>query len=172
MEINKDSKHFIVVSDEPFGQLLLEVMYSRSVDDRVLVVQRHIGNMLVEAYLDDTIDYAENFGMLGEKIILHNDIGRDLAMKAEVHARNHEVTMTFNEVHFDGLEQLALREIKDLPGLMAEREIIGVALEIGYESASGHIIDEQDIAMIDEEITQAEASKVVIRILKELRESQ
>ena len=165
MEIDNKSGDFIVGSREPFGRLLVEIMHSQSLDYDVHLTQKRIGQILVSAYLDDEIEYAELFGLESRRDMVHEDIARDLAMKAEVHARHSDVRMSFGHEYFGGLKIIAQREVKDLPELYAEREIVQIAVENSITTERGSVIDQQDVEMIDEEIAQAEASKEVLSLI-------
>ena len=168
MEIDNKSRNFIVGSKEPFGRLLVEIMHSQSLDYDVHLTQKRIGQILVSAYLDDEIEYAELFGMDSRRDMQHEDIARDIAMKAEVHATNCDVEMSFGHEYLEGLKIIAQREVKDLPELYAEREIVQIAVENNITTERGSIIDQQDIEMIDEEIAQAEASIEVLSLISKL----
>jgi len=172
MEVNPKENIITVKSTEPFGKLLLELMHGRSIDERILHVQYRVGAVLVEAYIDSEITDLEKLGPNNFREILHTDVARDLAMKAEVHARNSEVPIEFYEEHFDGLIEISNREVRDLPNLRAELEVVSVAAGLGYVPDVGFMVDDQDISMVQEEIEQAEAAELIISIIRKLREGK
>lgn len=165
MEIYPDNKSFKVSTREPFGKLLLELMHGQSHDPAIFEVQKHVGSILLSAYIDDRIGDEDNIG-LPSRGIIDNDIAKDITIKVHSFAKNMDIDMVFSEQYFEGLERISAREAKDLPELFAEREVVAVAAELGYVDRFGFFIGDQDIEMVDEEIEQAQAAVEVLELLK------
>jgi len=166
MEILPDNKSFKVSTKEPFGKLLLELMHGQSYEPSIHKVQKHVGTMLLSAYIDNKVDDAEHFGIDSETPIIEDDIAKDIATKVVVFANNNDVDMVFDDEYFEGLEKISIREAKDLPELIAEREVVAVAAEMGYIDRFGVYVDDQDVKMVEEEIEQAKAALQVLDLLK------
>lgn len=165
MEIDKKSGEFKVSSTEPFGKLLIELMYSRPLDESIHETQKRIGEILLSSYIGDRLQYTDDFGIETEKTLIHEDISRDISEKAQIHAKNSSIEMSFNKDYYDGLEKIAAREVKDLDDLYAERAIVTIAFENGITSQDGILVDEQDLELIEEEIEQAEAAKQALEMI-------
>lgn len=168
MEIYPDNKSFKVSTREPFGKLLLELMHGQSHDPAIFAVQKHVGAILLSAYIDDTVEDKDNYEHPSRGII-DQDIAKDITLKVYSYANNNNIDMVFGEQYFEGLERISAREAKDLPELFAEREVVAVAAELGYVDRFGFFIGDQDIEMVDEEIEQAQASIEVLELLKKYR---
>lgn len=169
MEIDKKAKAFNVTSSEPFGRLLVELMQNNSYEDEINKTLRKVGEILISSYLENEIDSVNEFGLNTDRRVLYKDIAKDMATKAEVHARNTEIAMRFPEEFFEGLARIAIREIKELPGLYSEREIVQIAVDKCITNAYGEFYDDQDLELIDEEIQQAEASREFMDLLRKYR---
>jgi len=168
MELDK-AGNFKVTSHESFGKLLLEVMYSNMIDDRITRVQRHLGALLMENLLKDEFSDFEIEYIDSHRPQLYADPAKDIAEKSIIHARNKEVDFVFGEEFLEGLELISLREATDLPTLRAEIEVVSVAAEIGYMNERGVYIDSQDVELVKEEIEQAEASEIFLGMLHKYR---
>lgn len=169
MKVNEQDHTISFSTKEPFGQLLLDTMYSKSSDIKILDVQKHIGSTLLGAYLDSELEDIDDIEDVSEKTIVYDDVSRDIALKTDIFARNRDVDIVFSVEHLDGLEKLAQKEASDLPVLIAEREVSSVAKEIGYKNRHGRKLDDQDINLIDEDIEQAKEALIVLDALKYLR---
>lgn len=168
MEIDK-SGNFKVTSYESFGKLLLEVMYSNMVDERITRVQHHLGVILLDNLLNDEFSDIEIEDVNYRSPILYADTAKDMAEKSINHARNKEIEFVFKQELLDGLELIALREATDLPTLRAEIEVVSFAAEIGYMNERGVYVDSQDVELVKEEIELAEASEIFLEMLHKYR---
>lgn len=169
MNIDKKAKAFNVTSSEPFGRLLVELMHNNSYEDEINKTLRKVGEILISSYIDNEFDSANELGLNEERVVIFKDIAKDIATKAEVHARNAEIAMKFPEEFFEGLAMIAIREIKELPDLYSEREIVQIAVDRCITNAYGEFYDDQDLELIDEEIKQAEASEEFMGLLRKYR---
>lgn len=165
MELDPTLKKLKITTQEPFGKLLLDLMYNSSIDNNVLSVQRHIGGVLVEAYINSQFSNIRELTVDNYSTVLDIDVARDIANKSENFARENNVTISFDEEHFEGIKQISLKEVNDLPELYAEREVIAVAVQIGYIPESARYVDERELEMIDEEIEQAKAAQDVLKAI-------
>ncbi len=171
MEIDKSSEKFNVLSTEPFGRLLLDIMQGKSHDESIYGTQKKIGQILLVSYLDKEIEDQENFKGDNARAQLHSDIAVDMSIKALLNSKNHDVLMSFEKEYFDGLEKIASRKSSILYDLYTELEIVSVAYENDIASQEGILVDEQDLDLIKEEIEQAEAAKKVLDMIRKYRRS-
>lgn len=169
MEILPDNKSFKVSTNEPFGRLLLELMHSQSYEPSIHKVQKRVGAMLLSAYIDSKVEDVEQYGIDLETPIIDDDIAKDISTKVIAFAHNNDVDMVFEDEYFEGLEKISLREAKDLPELIAEREVVSASAEMGYIDRFGEYVDDQDVKMVEEEIEQAKAALHVFDLIKSLK---
>jgi hypothetical protein len=170
MEMDKKTRSFSVTSNEAFGRLLVELMHNNSNEIDIKNTLRRVGEIVVRSYLEDEADELEELGFNDTRPLVFDDLARDTKLKAEIHARNSEITMKFSEEYFEGLARIAIREIKDLPDLYNEKEITQIAVDKCLLNEYGQFYDDQDLNMIDEEIQQAEASKEFMLMLRDYRQ--
>lgn len=169
MELDPRSNTIGVKSTEPFGRLLLDLMYNSSLDEQILKVQRYVGAVLIEAYINDKLVDLESLYADNYEHVFNRDMARDISKKAELYARENTVMITFEEEHYQGVENISRREANDLPMLLAEREIVSVAVDIGYIPEEGRYVDETELQMIEEEIEQATAAKELLEHLNKIK---
>lgn len=165
MEFNPESRKFSVTTSEPFGKLLVELMHNKSFDEQILKVQQYVGGLLVDAYINNVFSDLDTINSGNYKHILDINMARDIASKAENFARSNTIDITFDDEHIDGLKKISLREVNDLPGLLAEREMVTGSTDMGFVAYSGRLIDDNEVVMIDEEIEQAKAAQEVLKII-------
>lgn len=169
MDIDPVEKKFKVHSTEPFGKILIDQMRRKSDDQDVLALQYRVGKMLLDAYFESEIENAEHNGPYVDRKIISNDVARDISIKTIINARNADVEIVLGEEYFDGIEKLSISKARNLDMLVAEREVLSVAANIGYLDEFGVPADDQDLSLINEEIEEAEAAVEALDLILNLR---
>lgn len=166
MEYNSEDKIFRVKTTESFGRLLLDLLYLRSEDTRILKIQRFVGRSVLEAYIDVQIGLCDK-GIFDEHVrdIKDNDIGSYIATRAEDYARNNSIELSFNDDYLDGLCAIAENEVDDLPKLIKEREFALVITNLVDNNSNANRYDEIELQMIDDEIEQAKSAYEVLELI-------